>query len=265
MSGPQARARLDELLQDRALGGLGWEEESELVRILDQLGFAPDDVPPDWELAASQLALELLPPADEPPPPHVMRRVAGDALAWFAVDHELPLRQIADSLQPPPRAARSQLPWWLCIAAGLLALWSWFAPGAAAPESADDGRRRLLAAGGPLVELAWMRGPSELAGAPAGDVVWSPQQQQGYMRLCGLPRNEPDHSRYQLWIFDGERDAAQPVDGGLFDIRDAAATACIRIDAKLPVARATAFAITVERPEGAVVSTRQHVVATAGL
>jgi anti-sigma-K factor RskA len=92
-----------------------------------------------------------------------------------------------------------------------------------------------------------------------GDVVWSPTRQQGYMRFRGLAANDPAVAQYQLWIFDAERDAAYPVDGGVFDVpADAAGDVVVRIDPRLPVSRATAFAITVEKPGGVVVSSRKR-------
>lgn len=48
-------------------------------------------------------------------------------------------------------------------------------------------------------------------------MVWSTEGQEGYLRLKGLPANEPSRSQYQLWIVDPERDEF-PVDGGVFDI-----------------------------------------------
>lgn len=37
------------------------------------------------------------------------------------------------------------------------------------------------------------------------------------MRFRNLKPNGPKTQQYQLWIIDGERNAAQPVDGGVFD------------------------------------------------
>ena len=55
------------------------------------------------------------------------------------------------------------------------------------------------------------------AAAPAaGDVVWSPSRQRGFLRIGGLAANEPARSRYQVWIIDGDR--GTPVPGGTFDV-----------------------------------------------
>jgi anti-sigma-K factor RskA len=66
--------------------------------------------------------------------------------------------------------------------------------------------------------------------------------------------------QYQLWIFDGGRDQRYPVDGGVFDVPTNATEVVIPIHAALPVLSAKAFAVTVEKPGGVVVSGRQHVV-----
>jgi len=80
------------------------------------------------------------------------------------------------------------------------------------------------------------------------------------MRLRGLAANDPIVEQYQLWIFDADRDAAHPVDGGVFDVAASSADGelCIPIDARLPIGKPTLFAITVEKPGGVVVSTRER-------
>jgi anti-sigma-K factor RskA len=95
-----------------------------------------------------------------------------------------------------------------------------------------------------------------------GDVVWDAETQKGYMRFVGLAANDPRLEQYQLWIFDAERDERYPVDGGVFDVT-AEGEVVIPIDARVPVTRATLFAVTVERPGGVVVSSRARIAALA--
>jgi len=97
-----------------------------------------------------------------------------------------------------------------------------------------------------------------------GDVVWSDAANTGYMRIDGLPVNDPSESQYQLWIFRGEDPNAEPhpIDGGVFDVTSEGEVV-IPIDAKLDVGRASAFAVTVEEPGGVVVSGREQIVALA--
>jgi hypothetical protein len=67
--------------------------------------------------------------------------------------------------------------------------------------------------------------------------------------------------QYQIWIFDAGRDKRYPVDGGVFDVPANAAEVVIPIRATLMVRKPAAFAVTVEKPGGVVVSGREHVVA----
>ena len=84
-----------------------------------------------------------------------------------------------------------------------------------------------------------------------GSVAWDEQRQTGYLRLVGLPKNDPAQSQYQLWIIDASR-GDLPVDGGVFDVNSE--DAVVAIDAKLWVPEAKVFAITREPPGGVVVS-----------
>jgi anti-sigma-K factor RskA len=94
----------------------------------------------------------------------------------------------------------------------------------------------------------------------SGDVVWDAGAQRGYVRLSGLAANDPKLRQYQLWIFDAKRDKRYPVDGGVFDVPDAAGEVILPMHGSVPVLKAAAFAVTVEKAGGAVVSGREHVV-----
>lgn len=93
----------------------------------------------------------------------------------------------------------------------------------------------------------------------AGDVLWSEEEQRGYMMLRGLKPNDPAVEQYQLWIFDTSRDERFPVDGGVFDVPSGQADVVVPIDAALPVDRPSLYAITVEQPGGVVVSDRSRI------
>jgi hypothetical protein len=94
-----------------------------------------------------------------------------------------------------------------------------------------------------------------------GDVVWDPVTQKGFLHFVGLAANDPAVKQYQLWIFDAARDQRYPIDGGVFDVPADASEVVIPFNASLAVSKAAAFAVTVEKPGGVVVSARQHVVA----
>lgn len=93
-----------------------------------------------------------------------------------------------------------------------------------------------------------------------GDVVWNPVTQRGYLHFVGLASNDPTIRQYQIWIFDGNRDKRYPVDGGVFDVPADATEVVIPIHAALPISAAAAFAVTVEKAGGVVVSNLGHVV-----
>jgi hypothetical protein len=86
--------------------------------------------------------------------------------------------------------------------------------------------------------------------------------QTGFMRFVGLHANAPSKEQYQLWIFDAERDQRYPVDGGVFDV-SSDGEVVVPIKARLHVSSATLFAVTVEKPGGVVVSSRERMAALA--
>ena len=165
-----------------------------------------------------------------------------------------------------PRArARSTAGWWAAAACLLLAVFGWLrspplSHGPPTPPTAEQEREALLARpGAERIQLDTTAEPAA-AGAKA-DVVWDPQTQRGFVRFVGLRPNDPTQHQYQLWIFDGERDPRYPVDGGVFDVPPGADHVVVPIHAELPVQSAKAFAVTLEKPGGVVVSGREHVVA----
>lgn len=242
---------------------------------------APGSAPSDWEFAAAAVELALVRRAGSPLP------ALPDELAGRigrAAPAHLP-RVIAVETRPAPKslggqsAGRSWLAaagWWTaaCLA-GVLA-WQWSGASRIAVPPSGDGkppvlaelRGKLLAEDPEAVTVAWKKAgddPAIVAGeadlesvGALGDVVWSSARQQGYMRFRGLAANDPTVAQYQLWIFDAERDEAYPVDGGVFDVPAAGGDVVVRIDPRLRVSRATAFAITVEKPGGVVVSSRKR-------
>ena len=98
--------------------------------------------------------------------------------------------------------------------------------------------------------------------AAAGDVVWSDSMQEGYVRVSGVPKNDKNAYTYQLWIFDETQDPKTPIDGGTFDVNEDGEVV-IPIDARLKTRNPKAFAITMEKPGGVVVSKQEKVPAMA--
>nr|HEX4319200.1 anti-sigma factor [Kofleriaceae bacterium] len=171
-------------------------------------------------------------------------------------------------------ARRRFSPAWLVAAASLvLAAGTWWwardqvAVGGAggvvgSPVASLAAARSSLVSAPGTQTIAWTATADRAAKGTTGDVVWSPGQQQGYMRFVGLAANDPASWQYQLWIFDRTRDQAYPVDGGVFDV-SSTGEIIVPISAKIHVDDATLFAVTVERPGGVVVSKRERIVVTA--
>jgi anti-sigma-K factor RskA len=93
-----------------------------------------------------------------------------------------------------------------------------------------------------------------------GDIVWSDSEQTGYMRFRNLPVNDKSKETYQLWIFDETQEEKTPIDGGTFDV-DQNGEVVIPINARLKAKNPKAFAVTVEKPGGVVVSKRERIAA----
>lgn len=124
-------------------------------------------------------------------------------------------------------------------------------------------RDSLLADSASLVRRRWTPTGDSSATQASGEVLWDPRTQRGVMRFVGLSANDRRVAQYQLWIFDQTRDERYPVDGGVFDITPGTGEVLIPIRARVPVGRAVLFAVTVEKPGGVVVSTRERIAVVA--
>ena len=230
----------------------------------------------------------------QPLPAALAERVAQQAAAHFASPPKIgdlgaaraaavdAARTSAASARPVPRANRYGAYGWLAAAACLvLAIFAWqrspsppvapvaqqtpppvIAPPAEkpVPPTPAEERAALLAKSDSLkIPLAATKDPA--AAGVTGDVVWDPVTQRGFLHFTGLAANDPAVHQYQIWIFDAGRDKRYPVDGGVFDVPANTAEVVVPIRAELMVRKPAAFAVTVEKPGGVVVSGREHVVA----
>jgi hypothetical protein len=155
--------------------------------------------------------------------------------------------------------------WQLAAAAALVfGLWNGFqTPPTIEPPTASA-LRETVASAPDGIRAPFVPGLATYASLE-GDVVWSTTKQDGFLRLRGLPANDPQRTQYQLWIVDPERDAEFPVDGGVFDIPAGAEEALVRFQPRLPIGRPVAFVITQEIPGGVVKSRNPKPVAIAKL
>ena len=151
---------------------------------------------------------------------------------------------------------REWIAWVTCAASLLLAFGVWMTNRSPTTKQISLGAavNRLVSQSKDLIRVEWTPGKTPLTQRVNGEVLWSNEQQIGFMKFDGLPRNDPSQEQYQLWIIDPSRDD-EPIDGGVFDIADSGES-IIQINAKLKVIQPTAFAITVEKPGGVVVSTQ---------
>jgi hypothetical protein len=205
----------------------------------------------------------------------------GGKVADLAAARSAAAPRTTPAAAPRPAASRSGAYGWLAAAACLvLAVLAWNRsppappvavvvpapvevappiPKPVVPPTPAEERAELLAKSDSLkVTFGATKDPA--AAGVSGDVVWDPVTQRGFIHLAGLAANDPKLRQYQLWIFDGGRDKRYPVDGGVFDVPTNATEVVIPIHAALPVLSAKAFAVTVEKPGGVVVSGREHVV-----
>ncbi len=118
--------------------------------------------------------------------------------------------------------------------------------------------RALLLASADTIRLP-ARSPNLAENKSLGDLVWSNEAQTGFMRLTGVPVNDPKQAQYQLWIFDKDRDDKFPVDGGVFDVVNENEV-IVPINPKLKINGPVLFAVTREKPGGVVVSDRSQIV-----
>lgn len=240
-------SRVEELLADRATEGLSAEDQAEL----QAAGSAQDET---YDLAAAAADIALY---DVQPMPAV---IAGRVLARVG---RAPAATTVTPIRPKSRAATIAV----IVAAAAVALaigtliWARRAPVEVA-ISIPEQRTRLLLAAKDTITTAWTATDDPNGKGASGDVVWSPSRQEGYMRFVGLAPNDRAKLQYQLWIFDDARDAAYPVDGGVFDV-GANGEVIVAITPRLHVEHVSLFAVTVEKPGGVVVSKRERIVVTA--
>ena len=218
-----------------------------------------------WERVAAEVALAAAVEGYQPLPESLRTKLAVEAAA--TVGATLPSSGGAGSSpgfdlpdRGPGRASPIGLPWILAAASLLVAVlgWmqAWSLPFEPSPAAA---RARLVAGeGDEVLRLPWTATDDPAAAAASGDVVWSTKGQQGYLRFRGLPANDSRVEQYQLWIFDGQQDERYPIDGGVFDIPPEGGDVVVPIRPAIRVAQPTMFAVTIEKPGGVVVSSRER-------
>lgn len=287
--------RLEALLVDRATQGLAPTEEAELRELLKN---SSEHAPglDDFDLAAA--AIQLASPVTAVPMPAAIEaRVRERAQEFFQKKGASPPvdERMAKVLPGPPaspaksggRGVWKGLGWLAAAACLALAVLGWWPrleearlarqapppvtdpapapPPSEVPEVPEDASPGLdaesVAAAEDALVLAWTATEDPTATGATGEVIWSNELQAGFMRFEGLESNDPGEFQYQLWIFDSAQDERYPIDGGVFDVKDGETV--VPIDPKLGVVDPTLFAVTVEKPGGVVVSSRERIALVA--
>lgn len=290
--------RLVELLVQRAVDGLNSSERAELKQLLSEERYV-DAGRFEYTAASMLLAADVENNTPEEMPYSLRERLMAQADTVADSMPAAPPRQTssqprvisiagrsrtttaAPAASAPPPAAKApaarkptlfgKAGWFAAAASVLIALAGWWPrlqsgdPMVEAPTFAstlEQERQDLLAQQG-VMTRTWQTTQDPAASGVTGDVVWDQRTQNGYLRFRGLQANNSDQMQYQLWIFDGTRDERYPIDGGVFDIPAGQGEVIIPITAKLQVRNPAAFAVTIEKSGGSVVSSRDRIVVLA--
>lgn len=273
---PTDADRLLDLLTEQAATGLDSNEQAELDRLLlGQSEYENDS----FDEAAGALSEVFANAAFEPMPENLRERCIGSAhavrLTRVQDEAPAPIKLEAKPVPVPSNNTWSSMGWVAAAACLMLAVFGWLqTPRSTVLTPAEpwinvSGNQTVLAtsrdefikAHAEAVIWDWSAWGDEYADV-SGDVVWDPETNEGYMRFTNLPANDPNESHYQLWIVDQTRGTpleVPPVDGGMFDVEQTAEGGewIVHFKARLPVGDAFGFGVTLEGPDGAVVSEQQ--------
>jgi hypothetical protein len=124
-------------------------------------------------------------------------------------------------------------------------------------------REQLLATAPDVLHLQLVTDNGEPAEASGrGDIVWSSGQQLGYLRLRGLPRNDPLPRQYQLWIVGSDVSGNEIINGGIFAVDQNTGELILPIQADQFVQQPKMFVVNIE-PSGGGTALAPPLLATA--
>ncbi len=76
-------------------------------------------------------------------------------------------------------------------------------------------QRNLLLQQSGILQSNWLKTLNPLAKKIQGDLIWSNQQQKGFMRFVNLPKLSSGQT-YHLWIYDLEQNLKKPISATQF-------------------------------------------------
>jgi hypothetical protein len=255
--------RLLELLVQQATGTLSDTERADLDAFLartppltDEAGRPADTSLFDPVIGATVAALAARSPTSALPADVRARLLTRGVTLIRQPNSAAPTHHTLHTRRGLPQSVA----WLVAAAACFLAAFVWFqnrpAPTPGAPELLAS-----LMAEPDTLQLPFEPSQDPAAATLAGDVFWNQRLQRGYLRFTGLAANDPAREQYQIWAYDSGRQDGNPVDCGVFDVAAPGTDhPLVPILGKLPVLKATAFAITIERPGGAVIPNRERLV-----
>lgn len=126
-------------------------------------------------------------------------------------------------------------------------------------ENSPVARYDELLSSGRNVVAAHAAAPLPTPQPISAEFLWEPGADRGFIRVSGLAATADRDVTYQAWVYDQSRPEPYPVDAGTFDIPHEGGTYIIPVSARLPVLRPAAFAVTLERAGGVVVSAPERV------
>ena len=76
-------------------------------------------------------------------------------------------------------------------------------------------QRNLLLQQSDILQSNWLKTLNPLAKKIQGDLIWSSQQQKGFMRFANLPKLSIGQT-YHLWVYDLENSLEEPISATRF-------------------------------------------------
>ncbi|QDV43024.1 Anti-sigma-K factor rskA [Stieleria neptunia] len=245
-----------ELMAGYVLGDLNEAEADQLKSVLGRDERAAE-ILHELEMATAAVQLATMGLDDDPMPEVVADRIRTEGrriIETRSAERQRPEATV--SVAAKGVSPREWVAWFCAAAAVLLAITLWQRDPGAADRNVREARAAMLRQSASLLRVDWTPGKTPFDQPVIGDVVWDSESQTGFMRFENMPINDPTAEQYQLWIIDPQRDD-EPIDGGVFDVTKSGEV-IVEIDAKLNVISPAAFAITIEKPGGVVVSTQER-------